>query len=1270
MVITKNLHRQLSIAVLLLGTVLFVPARAEEGATPAAPSPEVQALIEAGRNRLAQGDSEGALRSYDDALTKDPDNIVALYFAGNLSLQLNQVQRGLALLSRAAALAPNNAQLWLLLGQAYERFATAEDAMRAYKHLLDTSPTAPEAKEANKRYLLLSGKSAAAQGNAQQAQEILSKLLNDYPRDPAVLTEIKALNQAREQTRAGIASELTPEKLSAAAGLSASDVPTLLAEGKKRLAQNDAKGALQAYEAVILKDSNNIEALFYAGNLYLQANNPDQGLKYLARTATLAPKNVKLRMTLAQDYERFSRLDDAIREYQAIAAQNPAAPEGVEANKKSLLLSGRRVLAQGQPEDAEKFFAQLTQLYPNDPSLRTQIEAAKQAALQPAPAVEQPGGAPPSSEIAALLAEGKAHLDRHDTQGALEVYESILAKDPNNTQALFFAANLHLQLKHVQQGLGYLTRSVALAPKNTRLRMQLAQNLEKYQFFGDALREYQQIIDINPTAPEAKAAEIRLQILQSIRAISENKLDESLSILDNMLKQNPGNPDLLTEAVNVYLGAKRLDYTELLLEAVIKRTPGNIDARYYLADMYERDSKLDQAILQYDALLKALPQDDPQTKGIIIKQLKMKGALAFRSKAYDEARKYFEEASALDPADLMLEINVAGAYRAAGDAANAEATLNGILKKNPDFIDAYIRLGTLYIQQSRLDDAARAYEEIRIRAAGSPVVNQAAQTLSSIYSLAQGAEIRDRAQTGLIADTKKQLEDNPDSYELWSRLARMSTLFSRTQDAMDAYENVVRVKPDDMHALETLAGLYDDASQYEKAEAAFTKVRDNTTDTASRQAVEQKLTMVVGKKAFGEKKMGLAETSFKEAVESNPQNYIAFFYLGLIHTGDSRFDDAAHDFEQVVKIVPAHSAAHFQLALVYEQLQRDEDALTEYRTVMQMNTLKEMQTSAENRIAIVQNRIDGFDYSVSYTLNYSDNPNLTSLNPAGEQHSDLVGSVNYHHKLYRKPISIGVGVSPSYITYHVGQSDTLAYSITPYTNFLWRDINFSTNLTYSSSSNFATQEPVSEGYNFSSDMSSDFRMPALVPWLVPAEQRGSAPSTWRFSLAANQFTSTSAPTNDANLYTLGASLTQSLGNSWRISGNYSHTINVNANDLGNDLAYKSNALSGQISTAIGPRLSLFGGYTYTRFAYTNPDSFSLFTKKRKSGNHGVSVGANYFLDQNLRLFGNLAFTLNRTSLPTGYILDPTNFNAIVGVQSNALGNYRSWTAATGIAFSF
>jgi tetratricopeptide (TPR) repeat protein len=428
--------------------------------------------------------------------------------------------------------------------------------------------------------------------------------------------------------------------------------------------------------------------------------------------------------------------------------------------------------------------------------------------------------------------------------------------------------------------------------------------------------------------------------------------------------------------------------------------------------------------------------------------------------------------------------------------------------------------------------------------------------------------------------------------------------------------------------------------------------------------------MVVGKKAFGEKKMDLAESSFKEAVESNPQNYIAFFFLGLIHTGDNRFEEAAHDFEQVVKVVPAHSAAHLQLALVYEQLQRDEDALAEYRTVMQMNTLKELQDSAENRIAIVQNRIDGFDYSLSYTLNYSDNPNLTSLNPAGEQHSDLAGSVNYHHKLYRKPISIGVGVSPSYITYHVGQSDTLAYSITPYTNFLWKDINFSANLTYSSSSNFATQEPVSEGYNFSSDMSSDFRMPALLPWLAPEEQRYSTPSTWRLSLAANQFTSTSSPTNDANLYTLGASITQSLGNAWRASGNYSHAINVNANDLGNDLAYNSNSLSGQLSTAIGPKLSLFGGYTYTRFAYTNPDSFSLFTKKRKSGNHGLSVGANYFLDQNLRLFGNLAYTLNRTSLPTGYILDPTNFNAIVGVQSNALGNYRSWTAAAGIAFSF
>jgi tetratricopeptide (TPR) repeat protein len=610
-------------------------------------SSDIPSLIQEAKSRLNRHDPEGALQAYEAVIAKDPNNIVALYFAGNLNLQLKKIVPGLTLLSRAATLAPTDPKLWLLLGKAYEQYATIEDALRVYRHVQEIAPGTPQAQEADKRLRLLSGKKLLSLGSTKQAQEIFSNLLNDYPKDPAVLTEIKALNQAREQTRSHVTSELTPEKLEEAAKQMSGDIPTLLTEGRKFVANNDPKNALKTYEAVLSKDSNNIEALFFAGNLYLASNQPEPGLKYLARAVSILPKNVKLRMALAEAYERFNHTEDARREYQDVIGLSGKTNEGKEANKKFQLLSGKLALSQGQADQALEIFSRLKDDYPNDPEVLSEIEAANRAKnLTQGPGEGGKGIAPglaPSIEVASLMADAKTRLAKNDIKGALAIFEEILAKDPNNFEALYFAGNINLQLKNPKQGLTYLTKCISVAPNNLRLRLFVAQSYERYNFLGDALREYGNIVGLGIATPEGQEANKRFQFLSGLRALHQGDADQSLVVFKGLLQEYPSDTAALTGIVNAYIAAKKIDYAKNLLEWIVAHNPYDAAAHFYLAGFYERLGNLLQAIDQYSIVLRQIPRDAPEFREANLKIATIKGQLALQSNDFSDAKHSYEQ---------------------------------------------------------------------------------------------------------------------------------------------------------------------------------------------------------------------------------------------------------------------------------------------------------------------------------------------------------------------------------------------------------------------------------------------------------------------------------------------------------------------------------------------------------------------------------------------------------------------------------------------------
>ncbi|MGE0373245.1 MAG: tetratricopeptide repeat protein [Gammaproteobacteria bacterium] len=1269
---------------------------------------DISDLIAEGRKRISGGDPQGALQEFEEALARDPENPQVLYFLGNLYLQLQQPELGLKYLARSVELAPENFRVRMVLAKAYERFGNLNDAMREYQKVISVAPDSREAQEAGERNRALAEQTRItstavavspaeiaalvaeatrlrADGDLASALVLLKSVLVHEPGNVEILIRAGEIHLALEQPVPGIkylerAAKLAPERYAlrmrladlyeqhdvlgaayreyraiaaAAPGtpegveaarrepqlagkiqerLKAETIPDrtiedLSAEGRKLLADQDPQGALRAFKGVLALQPTNLEVLFYVGTLLQQLGQPVAGIKYLEFAVTLAPDVPLTQMTLAQGYERYGAVEDALQAYESVIKQSPATAVGIEAQEHARVLTGRqRVLG----DDAIVL----------------------------------------SADIDTLVAEGKRLLSQGDPQGALRMLSAVLTREPDNKEVLLLAASIFLQQDRTQEGLPYLARSVELDPGNYQLRLSLAQAYQRVGLMGDALGHYQKVADAAPGTPEAVEANKRMRLLTGLRHLSEGEAEQALEIFTAVLTQYPNDPAAFGEAITALSQADRVADAQAMLDKVIAAAPREILPYVVAADVSAGANDYPKAIARYEQALALAPPGSPQARNISISLVKIRGHQALQSESFAAAKDLFEEQLSLVPGDRATRLNLATAYRGMKDTAKAEEILLDMLKQQPADLEVRLRLGALYLEMKQPQDAAREFEEIKIRGRGTPLAGQVDQLLKDIYAGEQGAEIKTAIQDEMIKDWRDQLADKPDDLQAWSQLALLSLQLNRREQAIEAFENIVRINPDNLAAQETLGGMYDESGALDKAQDLYKGMLEKELGPDERTGIEDKLALLTAKKAFNEGRVAEAETGFKQIIEKHPDDLMSHFYLAIIYSDKERPEDASRQYEEVIRIAPNHAAAHLNLGLSYEQSNREEDALDEYRAAMRLSPSESLRDSAAARVKALENRIDGFSYSINYSTSYSSNNNLTRDDPEPEYRTDLSGSINYRRKLYLRPVYLGLVYSPSYSTYYNSQFDLFNTSITPYLTFAWKDLDFSASFTGSMLEGLATESKINETYSFNSDVAGNIRIPALIPWLASDAMREEAPGSWRLTFGARKFESATSPILNSLNLSFGATLSQTLGNSWRWSGGYTLTSNENADNFSSDQAYVSHGLALQLSKVVAPGLSVNGGYNFSLADYVNPDSATLFTEFRRNFTHNLSTGATYFVSSKLRLFANLSWQLNESNLPTGFILSPEDVGTAVGIQSSSLGDYMNVSLSAGAGLSF
>jgi tetratricopeptide (TPR) repeat protein len=179
--------------------------------------------------------------------------------------------------------------------------------------------------------------------------------------------------------------------------------------------------------------------------------------------------------------------------------------------------------------------------------------------------------------------------------------------------------------------------------------------------------------------------------------------------------------------------------------------PINASTHYAAAQLAESQGALDQAVEQYRRALKADPRHRPSLYRLAV--------TCARLKSYDQAIDAWKRYAELTNDDPTALSNLGFCYELSGRPADAEATYQRAIARDPRNEPCRVNYGLMLARQHRRTEAI-----IHLQAVLSP-----AQVHYNLASIAEAQGRRPQA----IADYRKALELSPDLADARSRLAAL-----------------------------------------------------------------------------------------------------------------------------------------------------------------------------------------------------------------------------------------------------------------------------------------------------------------------------------------------------------------------------------------------------------------------------------------------------------------------------------------------------------------
>ena len=614
----------------------------------------------------------GCQRSADDLIE-----------SARVQFERGDVSGAIGELRRAVGVSPKNGESRLLLAHMYAQAGDGLDAEKEFRRALELgispdrvlAPLARVLNEMQQFSVVLDelaapadlGTHALAELTLQKARahlalgalreaETLFRLTSGYLKDESRLGLAQvAIAEADAATGAKLVDEViadSPEMVDA----------WLIRGDLLRLGGDPAQASL-AYQRAMKLDSRSVVALISEATLRIQGNELAAGRELIERAQRLAPGSAIVnfsRAVLALLEGRHAECREALdRVLNLIPRHAPAT-----------LLKAVVLSLSGDLEQAQRVMSVYLGRYPWD------LHARKL--------------------LAAIL------LRQRQPERAASVLAPVIEKAEPDAELMSLAGRAGLETGHLNRGLEYLDRAVALAPDSMRFRVErglgrlaagdeqrgLADLADAARLGSDQIQADLFLIaallaraDASAARDAADALDARhpgrpvVRQLKGAILLAMNDSAAARAEFERALQLEPGYFPALGALARLDAAQGNLPGARARIEAFLARNPSNLEANLAMAEVEAASGREPDAM----ARLGRMHDLHPRASVALLELAK----LQLRTRRFDVALTSAQRALALDAGDPEVFETLARAELANGDAAAAAATLTRLVMRYP-----------------------------------------------------------------------------------------------------------------------------------------------------------------------------------------------------------------------------------------------------------------------------------------------------------------------------------------------------------------------------------------------------------------------------------------------------------------------------------------------------------------------------------------------------------------------------------------------------------
>jgi tetratricopeptide (TPR) repeat protein len=607
----------------------------------------------------------------------------------------------------------------------------------------------------------------------------------------------------------------------------------LILLGNALASLKDLDAAIEQVEQAIDEDPQLALSYVNLGAMQIAKGDRDAAESAFRRAVDAAPRSALAHIGLANFLWSGGRADEAERELKIALEIEPKSP-AVNRALATLYLTRNRLT---EAERYLKAFADLSGTVDSRLVLADYYVYSRKipdaTTILTSVAQEAAGYAAATIRLAALDVGAGRRTEAH---GRLD---EVLGKQPKNELALEAKSRLLLLERRNAEALTFATTLVDTNARSTRGRYVRALALEATGAADDAVKTYEDLLATTPSL-------VPVQAKLAAHYLARRNYKSALPLAQQVVKARPQSGAAHLLYAKALFGSGDLGNAERELLTLSKAMPSSAEVHTWIGLLHQAKGDPKNARRSFQKALELEPDSSVALAGLVSADLAERNPASALARI--EARL---NGNRNDPRLLMLS---GMAHVAARDFRKAETAYRRVLDLDANNIEAYTRLGALYLMENRLEEARKSFEEMA-RHQKTPV---AAETMVGIILTRQ----------------------------------------NRANEGREHFERALQLDPRAAVAANNLA--WDYANNGGNLDIALQLAQTAKAELPDSASVTDTLGWIYYRKGL----VSLAVTTLREAVQQDPSNANIQYHLGLAYLKNGNKLEARSTLQHVLKLSP------------------------------------------------------------------------------------------------------------------------------------------------------------------------------------------------------------------------------------------------------------------------------------------------------------------------------------------------------------------------------